>query len=480
MRVGTILVSIGIATFVSFVPCVYAQEVVTAGDEAQLTSLYRSLLKYPTDAYIQRRIVDERARIHTAIEKELRKSSLQSTGTDDAPIEGQELLSAIEQQRIVVSGLEERLKERKVNIDLLKAEEERYYSEGALPMDDASDALRIAKNHEELLAKVAIDEERIAVLEAVLSLENERLNKLTRDQWISQFGDIIRILSYIGFIVGIIFIERIVRSIIVRRIPEAERRYVVTKVFTAITYTVLTVWILTTIVSENPGILTSLAIVGAGLAVALQDVVKDAVGWIMILQKRLFTLGDRISVGPFTGDVVDITLLRTTLLEVHSSSTAAVQERTGRTLYMPNAAVLTHDTVNFNHTSDYIKAEMGLTLTYESNWKKAGRILEEILDEVTGKYFAAARRQYDVRTRTLFVRQESSTPQVYMDLAGDGIAVTLRFTIPIGMRREVISEITKLILMRFAPERDIGIAYRTSMVYNAENPPPSFFDPRTV
>jgi small-conductance mechanosensitive channel len=468
---------IGLVLALSFSGSAYAQEGVTPYDESQLTSLYRSLLKYPNDEYIQKRITDERSRIKAAIEKDIRKLS-EPSKESVPPADGQELPSAIEQQRTVVTGLEERLKERKVNVDLLLSEEQKYYGETPAPETSEGEEFRLAKTHEELLAKVAIDEERISVLESVLSLEKERLSKLNRDQWLVQFGDIIRILTWIGILVGIIVLERTIRSIIAHRIPEPEKRYVATKLFTTATYTIVTVWVLTTIVAENPGILTSLAIVGAGLAVALQDVVKDVVGWIMILQKRLFTIGDRISVGPYTGDVVDVTLLRTTMLEVHSSTDAAVQERTGRTLIMPNAAVLTHDVVNFNQTSDYIKAEMGFTLTLDSNWQKAEKILRTIVEHVTGTYTNAARRQYDVRTRTLFVKQEPSGAQMYMDIAGDGIAVRLRFTIPIGLRREIITELTQDILTRFAKEKDISLAYRTSMVYSSEHPAPPLFDPQ--
>jgi small-conductance mechanosensitive channel len=467
----------GIAVVLSFSGSAYAQDGVTNYDEVQLTSLYKVLLRSPNDEYTQKRIDDERSRIKAAIEKEVRKLS-EPSKEPAVPADGQELPSAIEQQRTVVSGLEERLKERKVNLDLLLAEEKKYYGEVPPPPAVDGEEFRLAKTHEELLAKVAIDEERVSVLESVLSLEQQRLRKLNRDQWLVQFGDIIRILTWIGILAAIVVIERVIRSIIAHRIPEPERRYLATKLFTAAMYTIVTVWILTTIVAGNPGILTSLAIVGAGLAVALQDVVKDIVGWIIVLQKRLFTLGDRISVGPYTGDVVDVTLLRTTMLEVHASPGAGVQERTGRTLYMPNAAVLTHDVVNFNRTSDYLKAEMGFTLTLDSNWRKADTILRDIVETVTGKFSVAARRQYDVRTRTLFVRQEPTTAQVYMDIAGDGIAVTLRFTIPIGLRREIVTEITHLMLARFAKEKDIGLAYRTSMVYSSEHPAPPLFDPQ--
>ncbi len=455
-----------------------AQNGVTQADEARLTSLYRSLLKSPEDQYIQRRITEERSLIRAAIEKEVR-STPRASEDSSPPADGAELPRAIDQQRTLVSGLEERLKERKVDRDLLLAEEQKFYIDTPPENLGEIEEFRLTKIHEELLAKVAIAEERIAVLESVLSLEKQRLGKLTRDQWLAQFGDLIAILTYIATFIAIVIAERLIRGLIAHRILQPQKRYVVTKFFTTITYVVVLLWLVTTVFSKNPNILTSLAIVGAGLAVALQDVVKDVVGWIMVLQKRLFILGDRVSVGPYSGDVVDLSLLRTTLLEVNTSPAAAVQERTGRVLYMPNAAVLIHDVVNFNRTSDYLKSELKLTLTLESNWEKAEKIFLAILEEVTGKYTEAARRQYSTRTRMLFIQHDPTGPALYTDVVGDGIEVTLRFTIPIGMRREVGSDIMRAILKRFAMETDVHLAYRTSMVYTKENPAPPLFSTTT-
>jgi small-conductance mechanosensitive channel len=457
-------------------PLAHAQDGVTQADEARLVSLYRSLLKYPEDQYLKQRIADERADIRTAIQREVQKTFAVPPDSA-APADGQALPKALDQQRATVKALEERLKARKVDRDLLIAEEKRYYGGKPLTATGAVEDFRLTKTHEELLARVAVIEERVAVLSSVLSLEQQRLRKLTADQWLSQFGNVIRILTFVGIIAVIAMCERFVRGVIVRRILQPQKRYVLTKILTTAVYGILAIWLLTTLFAEHPGILTSLAIVGAGFAVALQDLVKDVVGWIVILQKRLFTLGDRVSVGPYTGDVVDISLLRTTMLEVNASPTATVQERSGRTLYMPNAAILVHDTVSYHRTSDYLKSELRLQLTLESNWEKAEGILREILEEITSKYTEAARRQYGVRTRTLFLQFEPSGPQIYTDIAADGIEITLRFTIPIGMRRDVHSEITRAVLRRFAAERDIGLAYRTSMAYNAENPPPPLHRP---
>ena len=126
--------------------------------------------------------------------------------------------------------------------------------------------------------------------------------------------------------------------------------------------------------SKNPGILASFAIVGAGIAIAMQDIIKDIVGWVVIHQSKLFSQGDRVSIGQKTGEVIDIGLLHTKVLEI-GMPPDGVLEQTGKVLSIPNSKVLSEYLNNYNTTSDFVKAEMKLTITFESNRRKAEELL---------------------------------------------------------------------------------------------------------
>jgi small-conductance mechanosensitive channel len=56
-------------------------------------------------------------------------------------------------------------------------------------------------------------------------------------------------------------------------------------------------------------------VVGAGVAVALQDVLASIAGAFSIGFSKLYAMGDRVQIGDTRGDVIDIGLLRTTLIE---------------------------------------------------------------------------------------------------------------------------------------------------------------------
>lgn len=431
-------------------------------DEATLTALYTAFLKKNSaDTYLEKRIVDERARVRTMADKEV-KALVDQSDKDDQALDTMALPKAIDRQRAIVQQLEEQRRNRAVDVDLLSEEERKFYLSDAA--DTEADVLRLTKTHGELLAKKAILEERIAALDAGLALQNDRLSKLNREQWIDQFSSLFGFGSYVLIILGAIVLDRFIRKRLAKRLETKGGRYLISKIVTAIIYVLTSLWIFSKLISDHPGALASLAIVGAGIAVALQDVVKDFMGWIIIWQRRLFTLGDRASIGKYTGDIIDIGPLRTTMLEVSTDGAFNAHERTGKTLYVPNSMVLRDPILNYNTTSDFMSVEMQVTVTYASDWKKAEAIIHEALVTETGSFVEQAQAQQRRRTALFYTMWEVGEPEVHTDIASSGVLFTLKFTVPIGKRRTVITTLSKSILDQFKAAENIELAYNTVQV----------------
>lgn len=435
--------------------------------ERRLTQLYaESLIQEGGNEAIEQRIATERSRIRNAADEDL--SNL--IGTLNRSQTGSDLLGSIERQRVIVSTLQERLREAEFDLDLLASEEKRLYLSPEEHSEDTSE-FRLTESHPELLAKRALLEENIASLTFFITLQQERLGKLTRERTLEQFSLFITIGKYALLIFVFIALERFVRRKLLTRINKPARRYAVIKAFVTTVYALLLVLVLGKLSAQFPSIITSFAIVGAGIAVALQDVVKDIVGWISIVQGRKFTVGDRIAVGNFTGDVIDIGLLHTTLLEVISSAPTVEAGRSGRTITFPNALALSMPVTNANTSSDYIRVELPVVITYESNRGEAERILHEILSEETGEFTRFAREQQIARMQQFYFADEVTGSAVYVDTTDNGVLLILRFSVPVGQRRIIISRITQKMLDRFAAATPpVELAYRTSRVIAVPNP----------
>lgn len=434
-------------------------------DIAKLQELFEQKIKDPTDEFTAQLIVDEREYIRDQIEEEISKTI--APVLEEEYLDEEELTKAVDRQRKVIAALLERQRDRKVDLDLLLTEEKRFYGDTATGSGDTTNKFRLTKSHPELLAKKLVLEERISVLNSLMALQDARLQQLVYDQRLQQFGILITVGKYLGIIIIIMLLERTFRIMVLSKISNIDHRYTVTKFFSASVYILIFVWVLGVIFSKQPGILASLAIVGAGLAIALQDVVKDMLGWFIIMQNRLFMRGHRITVGPITGEVVDIGLLRTVLLEIgipKGNDMQAVLERTGKSLSLPNAKFLIEPLTNHTTTSDFVRAEMRIVVTFESNWRKAQEMCKQIIDEITDEYVQRDHKQSRYRMQMLYFPHKTAGNQVYLDIAADGAELTLRFTVPIGERRPITSTIADKLLARIAEEPDINLAYGTKRI----------------
>ena len=112
-------------------------------------------------------------------------------------------------------------------------------------------------------------------------------------------------------------------------------------------------------------IATYLGLLSAGIAIALKDVVSNFAGWIFIISRRPFSAGDRIQIGEYCGDVIDIRIFQFTLLEIGNWVNA--DQSTGRIIHVPNGMVLSEMLANYSKGFHYIWNEIPITITFESN-----------------------------------------------------------------------------------------------------------------
>ncbi len=209
---------------------------------------------------------------------------------------------------------------------------------------------------------------------------------------------------------------------------------------------------------------TYLGIVSAGLAIALQDIVSNFAGWIFILWRRPFSIGDRVQVGEHTGDVIDIRIFQFTLLEVGNWVDA--DQSTGRVIHVPNRDVLSKVTANFATGFQYIWDELPVLITFESNWEKAKAILKKIVKRHGEKLTKGAEQQIREASRRYMIFYNVLTPAVYTDVRDSGVLLTLRYLSAPRGRRSVKEEIWEEILQEFGKCSDIDFAYPTQRFYN--------------
>lgn len=271
----------------------------------------------------------------------------------------------------------------------------------------------------------------------------------------------------VAIILALYLIRRVVVRAIARRVEDPELNFRSRRVATYVATTVGLLAVLPIWVENVQDVATFLGIVGAGLVIALADVVLNFVGWIYITLRHPFKVGDRIEIGERAGDVIDIRVLRFSLLEIKGWVEA--DQSTGRILHLPNGLLFKEPMANYTQGFRHIWHEVPVRVTFESDWEKAKEILQEALD-YHAMNEAEVEAAEDIRraSRQFFIRYSTLSPTVYVSVRENGVLLTGRVLVPSRQRRAIDAEIWEHVLHRFNEEPSVQFAYPTTRFYRTE------------
>jgi len=209
---------------------------------------------------------------------------------------------------------------------------------------------------------------------------------------------------------------------------------------------------------------TFLGLLSAGIAIALKDPVTDIAAWLFLMWRKPFDIGDRIQVGNSKGDVIDIRVFKFTILEIGNWVDA--DQSTGRVIHVPNHKVFTEDLANYTSDFEFIWNELGVLVTFESDWKKAKEILKEVVEENMHEFVEQARKEVKKAEKSYLIQYRYLTPIVYTDVKNSGINLSIRYLSDPRKRRGISQALWESILERFAEHDDIDFAYPTIRYYD--------------
>jgi len=209
---------------------------------------------------------------------------------------------------------------------------------------------------------------------------------------------------------------------------------------------------------------TYLGLLSAGLAIALRELVANFVGWAFILWRRPFEVGDRIQIGDTAGDVIDLRIFQFTLLEIGNWVDA--DQSTGRVIHVNNGQIFTQSVANFSKGFEHIWNEIGVLVTFESDWEKAKEILAGIADKHDEEFSAAAEEKLHEAAQRFMIFYSTLTSTVYTSVKDCGVMLTIRYLCDPRRRRSSEQSIWEDILHAFAENDDIDFAYPTQRFYD--------------
>lgn len=206
-------------------------------------------------------------------------------------------------------------------------------------------------------------------------------------------------------------------------------------------------------------IATVLGIASAAVVIALQDLCSAFAGWFVIIGSRKFGIGDRVEIEGMRGDIIDIQLLRTTLVEVNNW--LGVDEPTGRVVLIPNNFVFKSKVFNYSHVHPFVWNKVDITVTYETPALDAQKLLLKILEEETATEFGEAKKGASAMETRYGVAETVYQPKIYMFIADSGVMFSLVYCCHYRRNGSTRNRINKRIIEEFAKDQRMQLAYPT-------------------
>lgn len=244
-----------------------------------------------------------------------------------------------------------------------------------------------------------------------------------------------------------------------KRVSDIKARHMVRKNLIYLTSLTAIIIIFSIWVQKLNSISIFLGVASAGLALALQEVILSVAGWLLILIRRPYAVGDRIEINGVKGDIIDIRLFQTSLLEIGNWVDA--DQSTGRIVNVPNSFVFKTQNYNYSRGFEFIWNELPILVTFESDWQKGRTIMMQHAKKLAEGMEDRVRRKIDAMRNRYMIFYGKLTPIVYVDIKDSGVLLTLRYLTEAKRRRSTQDQLCQAILEDFAKEKDVNFAYPT-------------------
>ena len=312
----------------------------------------------------------------------------------------------------------------------------------------------------------------IMVLEIVSTTEEVYTRKIEQvileiKNQISQQGQKLLIIFIIIVILSVVAF--LVKLALKKYFSQNENYYMTNKIINFTLVFLIVMVLLFSYIDNVSYLVTILGFASAGIAIALKDWFMSIFGWMVIVTSGSIQVGDRIKVTKRTvetvGDVLDISLFKITIREDITYTSYTVNRRSGRIFFIPNNYIFSELISNYTHSGlRTVWDGIDITITFDSNHKKAQKIARDILKHYSKGYTDITRKQLSKMRSKYQLRATGVEPRVFTFVEPQGIVISSWYLTNSYAALVLRSTISPEILDAFMKEDDIHIAYPTQQI----------------
>jgi small-conductance mechanosensitive channel len=299
---------------------------------------------------------------------------------------------------------------------------------------------------------------RLSLERQLISIYDDRVDTEQRlaavyDKWAAQVALQHRIILHLILIqvmwIAIILILAILLNAVVRQITEREsldrrRMRTLSRIFRLVIQILALITILLVVFGAPNQLSTVIGLATAGLTVALQDFILAFVGWFILMGKSGIAVGDVVEIDGVAGEVVEIGLFRTTLLE--TGNWTANGHPTGRRVAFNNKYAISGKFFNFSTVGQWMWDELTVTIPQDENTYATIERVHATVASATHDDAMQAEKEWRQASNLRGLVQFSAEPAVNLRPSASGVDLVVRYVTRAGGRFEQRNKLYQCVL----------------------------------
>lgn len=266
-------------------------------------------------------------------------------------------------------------------------------------------------------------------------------------QWMENQGEFVRNLIVSGLLLALTLLLRVLFVRMIRhaeiRSADLRRRWLLG--IRNLTLLVIALGLVIIWAEQLRTLALSIVAIAAAIVIGTKELITCVSGSLLKIGSRAFSLGDRIEIRGIRGDVIDQTLLATTIMEVGSG-----RLRTGRIITVPNALFVTDPVYNETLAQPYALHTVLVPVKMDDDWRVAERLLLQSATEYTESFRQDARQLLTQAAEERGLDAPGVDPKVSLQFTVAGeVTLVLRMPVPVDQRNRIEQAVLHTFLDRY-------------------------------
>lgn len=259
------------------------------------------------------------------------------------------------------------------------------------------------------------------------------------ENWLKEFraleasGIVTQVGLFLVFAILILVFAWLINKTLGKTVSDNKLRYRVKKIVRVFAYILIVLLAIISFTGKVQYFTLTIGLISAGIAFALQEVILSVAGWIAIFSSNIYKPGDRIEVDSVKGDVIDIGVLRTTLMEI--GEWVRGDNYTGRIVQISNSNVFKGVVRNYSTDFPFVWDQIILPVKDGSDIDYSTSLIQQIAEDLLKDYSAYAKEHWKKMVKKYLIEDAVIDPVISVELNDNWIEFNLRYVVDYKKRR---------------------------------------------